>query len=385
MAKKVVILLTQAVAVCVLTMVFGEIYVRVTHKVDDITPKLLKEQSLEYKASVFARHVFPQRVQDVDHRGWLVDNQPRHYRINGRGYRGPDFAVPKPQGTVRVIIYGGSHVFDPGASNGEDWPNRIQQAFLADGQPQVEVINAGIPGHASFDSTGRLFAEGHHFTPDYVVLNNAWNDIKRLYSHHYLLRDVQPHDVHANPLLSYQNPLDRALGSVSLFYIWLRQGYLFKKYDVRLEGATEDLSRREMHPSAEALEQYELTLNSFVDIARNAGAVPVLMIQPRLFAQPHPDGSAEQRRQQQRLDQTTGMYPRSYILESFARLDEITARVAAQKHVELINPNEAMREGPGETMFRDHVHLSPEGSLRLGQYMKTELEKIMRATKGQAG
>ncbi|MBZ0166751.1 MAG: SGNH/GDSL hydrolase family protein [Candidatus Omnitrophica bacterium] len=382
MLKKLPVFIVQTLAVLVLTMVFGEVYVRAFHKVDDITPALLKERSLDYEPSVFARHVFPQKEQAVTHRGWLAANTPREYRINALGYRGVDFSADKPKGTVRIMIYGGSHVFDPGASNGEDWPSRIEQAFHTDGRKDVHVINAGIPGHASFDSAGRYLAEGHHFQPDYVILNNAWNDIKRLYSENYLLRDIKPLKPESNPLLSYQNPVDRLLGGISLFYVWLRQGYLFKKHDIRMEGAAQKLTSIATEPTALALTQYELTLQTFVDTVRNTGGVPILMIQPRLFYQSQRDTEEDQRYYEQRLKENTGMYPRQYILNCFAQLDDITRRVAAAKHVALIDPNEALRERPGERLFRDHVHLDLEGSRRLGRFMKEELTKIMAAPAG---
>ena len=42
----------------------------------------------------------------------------------------------------------------------------------------VEVINAGIPGHTSGDSLGRLYTEIWQWKPDYVIMYEAWNDIK---------------------------------------------------------------------------------------------------------------------------------------------------------------------------------------------------------------
>ena len=32
--------------------------------------------------------------------------------ISARGYRGPAFSLPKPPGTIRVLLLGGSSVFD---------------------------------------------------------------------------------------------------------------------------------------------------------------------------------------------------------------------------------------------------------------------------------
>ena len=70
--------------------------------------------------------------------------------------------------------------------DGNDWPSRIQANLNRDGKATIEVINAGIPSLASFDSVGRLYTEGHLFNPDCVILYNAWNDIK------YFSRELPP-------------------------------------------------------------------------------------------------------------------------------------------------------------------------------------------------
>ena len=142
--------------------------------------------ALRYERSSFSRHVLPATEHRVLRNGAL-------YRINDKGYRGRDFDWEKPPGVVRVLVYGGSAVFDILASEGEDWPSRVQRLLASRGHEHVEVINAGIPGHASFDSLGRLLAEGHRLNPDFTILYNAWNDIKTFRMDESLLRGIRPH------------------------------------------------------------------------------------------------------------------------------------------------------------------------------------------------
>lgn len=82
MAKKIATLIFQLLIICVLTMTFEEIYVRLFQKVDDIAPKLLKEKFLKYEPTVFALHVCLQKEQNITQRGWLVNGQPRKHYIN---------------------------------------------------------------------------------------------------------------------------------------------------------------------------------------------------------------------------------------------------------------------------------------------------------------
>lgn len=119
---------------------------------------------------------------------------------------------------------------------GKDWPHRIEQSLHEDGFANVEVINAGIPGHTSFDSMGGLFAEGHHFKPDYVILYSTWNDIKRFSSDKFLLREMKCYQATDDPFLYYQNRFDQLLGENSLLYALIRYDNLIRKYKPRSGG-----------------------------------------------------------------------------------------------------------------------------------------------------
>ncbi|MGE0268081.1 MAG: hypothetical protein AB7S78_06480 [Candidatus Omnitrophota bacterium] len=67
--------------------------------------------------------------------------------INSRGYRGPEFAVPKPAGKKRVMVIGDSFTFGVGAQDQETIPALLEE-YLKKSDHTVEVINAGV-GHSS--------------------------------------------------------------------------------------------------------------------------------------------------------------------------------------------------------------------------------------------
>ena len=165
--KRILFMALLVLLSCVLFMIFGEIYVRLTTGDELLTPDERRQRSLRYQPSIFARHVFESRK--IDAVGWGA-----RWPINAKGYRGRDFPAEKPAGKVRIMFYGGSTVFDSFATDDQDWPHRIEKLLHQKGLSQVEVINAGIPGHASFDAVGRLFSEGHRLRPDYLVLYTAF-------------------------------------------------------------------------------------------------------------------------------------------------------------------------------------------------------------------
>jgi hypothetical protein len=138
----------------VASLLFAEIYVRIFKEY--ITPAILLTRSLEYENSLFARYVFPLKEQRIAAPG---------YFINQKGHRGKDFSRKKGDGIVRLIVYGGSATFDQNVPEGKDWPHGMEVLFHEKGLTHVEVINAGIPGNATFDSLGRFFLKAIFSNP----------------------------------------------------------------------------------------------------------------------------------------------------------------------------------------------------------------------------
>jgi len=241
----------------------AEITIRIASKSEYITPEIVKSRSLQYSPALFARHVFPQKEVRA-YAEWA--NSPELH-INDMGYRGHSFSATKPDGVVRIIIYGGSAVFDPYAPEGGDWPHRVETILKQNGLPQVEVINAGIPGHASFDCLGRLFAEGHDFSPDYLVFSNAWNDIKTFRSGQPLLRQLRPYQDQEDPRLNYQGRMDRFLCEHSQLYVRLRSRYYNWRLRTNFEGSVPAGDYVSDYNQA-ALRQYRLNQQMFIDLAR---------------------------------------------------------------------------------------------------------------------
>ena len=327
-----------------------------------ITPTTLRNGTLQYEASLFARHVLSQRELVAKGR------DDSTYYINEKGYRGRNFTREKPEGTTRIIFYGGSTTFNEGSGRGKDWPHRVEKILRSNGFRNIEVINAGIPGHASFDSVGRLFAEGHVFEPDYVVLYNAWNDIKYFRSDEPLLRRFKPLDPTRDPRRNYHNAIDRFLGDRSHAYALARRKY----YKWRLHVGSEGIIPSEQSPS-EITEygprQYRLNLETFVDVARNIGAVPILMTQARLVV--HDNSESEKKKIRYRYVNLG----HDDLVNAFETTDQIAYSVAQQKGVPLIDASKALT-GRNE-LFIDHVHFTEEGAKELARITARHMLEII--------
>ena len=364
--KVLMVLFSSIVSLCV-TIVFGEAYIRLTKPY--MTPDALGDESLEYEATVLSRNAFPQRVQ----RG-----AQRHVSgiamINSRGYRGEEFAIPKPAGTTRIVLLGGSAVFDIYAKVGEDWPNLVETKLHEIGHSNIEIINAATPGHATWDSLGRLYGEIWMFEPDYVVVCHAWNDIKYftwLSSEKSLLRGFRPLPVVPgdpnvivwNPFTQYTGSVDHFFSRNSQLYVRLRWRYMSWRLGLMhqsIEGGRQvDISvptnATEISDSYSnwGIEQYKLNLRVIADTARDIGAEPIFLTQPRLVSENN--GQTERD-----LIGYEGVFlTHEALLQAFEQTDEAIFDVAQIEHVTVFE----LSSLNGKTdLFRDHVHTTRTGS-----------------------
>jgi lysophospholipase L1-like esterase len=344
--KKRTVFVSIVVLLAVVASLFlAEIYVRIFREY--ITPAILLTRSLEYESSLFARYVFPLKEQRIAAPG---------YFINQKGHRGKDFSRKKGDGIVRLIVYGGSAAFDQNVPEGKDWPHRIEGLFHEKGLRHIEVINAGIPGNATFDSLGRFLFEGHIFEPDYVLLYNAWNDIKYFSFEVPLLRMGKPQHEKGDPRTHYKSVVDEALCEFSQLYVRLRGRYYHWKYQIGKEGTIKS-GEFTRNINELGLKQYRLNIEMFVDLARNIGAVPVLITQARLFALENTE------KEKNRIAYGYQRMNHRTLLSAFEETDEVIKQVAHSKHVHMIDASKRL-SGKGE-YFSDHVHLNHAGSDQL--------------------
>lgn len=365
-----------------------EVYIRLTKPYE--TPDTLRQKSLEYEATLFARHAFPQMVQ------WKQGTWrgPWSVAINERGYRGKSFDVPKPKDVVRVVILGGSAAFDASAEEGQDWPSLTRDRMHAKGYTHVDVINAATPGYATWDSLGRLYAEIWMIQPDYVVVYHAWNDIKYfswLTPDHSLLRGFRPASTAgdskliANPFLYYSGWLDRWL-SHSQLYTRMRSRYLsWQIGEIGLEGLIRLRGGRQDRPSQPSYldsygpygpRQYELNLSLIVDAAQNIGAIPILLTQARLVS------SSNSEADRQRIAYDLVNLSHAAIVRAFADCDRAILAVANAKGVPVLDLAR-MFTGRSE-LFHDHVHLSPAGSAAIAQALADFLSHLLDKAQAHA-
>jgi hypothetical protein len=381
---KLLVALTSAVVTAVIALGGAELYLRATGS--RTSPEALREASLEYEPTLFARHAFPRLAQRKRPSVGAVE-------ISARGYRGPAFAIPKPPGVVRLVVLGGSAAFDLHAFEGRDWPRLVETRLRANGFPQVEVINAGTPGHATWDALGRLYSEIWMLEPDYVLVYEAWNDIKYfrwLTPERDLLRTYRPatpgptrEGLVANPFLYYSGPLDRALGRSQL-YTALRARYLAWRSGVQGQegwfrdgdpGAAGSAERADRY-GPWGPRQYELTLHLIADAAQQIGARPVFVTQARLVAATNRDG------ERRRIPYEYVGLTHDALVRAFADCDRALMAAARAKTVPVLDL--AALHGRDE-LFTDHVHTNPQGSEAVASAVAAFLSQMLATAGARSG
>lgn len=103
-------------------------------------------------------------------------------QINDRGFRSSEVAMPKPPGRFRIFCLGGSTTYGTSVADpAKTYPAQLQ-AYLREksGNPDIEVINAGISYACSFEVLSTFLYRVLPLEPDLVVVDASINDVEPL-------------------------------------------------------------------------------------------------------------------------------------------------------------------------------------------------------------
>ena len=366
-SKKILFRLIGVLTFIVITLICGEIFVRGFFSY--YTPDTVKKHSLPYVTAVYASSMFAPVNDKIEFTPTSAVGV-KNYFINDHGSRGASFKVPKPPGVRRIVVLGGSTVFDLNAEEGFDWPHLVEKILKENGHHQVEVINAGIPGHTSSDALGRLSTEIWQWEPDYLMIYEAWNDIKYFNSLSYdtpLIRLVKPSNPDADPFKTYQGTMDYLL-SYSQLYMRIRTKYFGWKYQVGSEGRFK--KERRDNVGDLGLTQFRLNLETFIDVSRNIRAIPILITQATLVS---PTNTEEDRK---RIVYGYVGLSHEGIVRAYEKCRQIILQTARGKNANVLD---LMPEFQGKSeLFHDHDHTTPHGSEEIAKRVANFLDPLLK-------
>ena len=130
----------------------------------------------------YSKYYPNQKRRDVD-----IAGLPFDVTINSQGFRGADYQIKKPTGTLRVLALGASSTFGFGNRDNETYPYLLEELLnqridgkTCHGFKHIEVINMAIP-HLDSSELAELFvAEGLYYQPDVVTVYSGYNNTRGL-------------------------------------------------------------------------------------------------------------------------------------------------------------------------------------------------------------
>lgn len=309
-------------------------------------------------------------VRDREYYNWA--------HVNASGFRGRDVEVAKPDGVLRVMVVGGSTVFDS-TVDGDDqaWPARLEHHLgcLLPGR-KVEVINAGVPGYVMLDNLIRLQSELYEFRPDILVLYQAHNDLlaalHRIHESHRGLRTP------------------REVESVAPWTQWLREhSLLYNKLALKAKvfqrAASARTASQESSPQTytESIEagaaRHEKDLRSFLLIAQGFG---IRVVVPQTVHIGSDDPKAVDSEIAWMWQNAVGA-PLEHILFGYRRYEEVTRQLTAALNVPYLPLHDTGLESKEWYADGDPVHFNDEGADRMAAWIARKLTE-QRIIQGEA-
>jgi lysophospholipase L1-like esterase len=288
--------------------------------------------------------------------GLRVAAPGRHFggrlTVNSLGFRGPEIAVPKPAGTVRLAFLGASTTWCAEvSSDGKAWPNLVvQQLQLRYPRTNFDFINAGVPGYTAATSLKNLDLRVAQLQPDIIVIYHATNDMSAE------LRALAK----TQGIISETRLAERS---------WLaQQSVLWDLAEKNLRialarHATGVDARRLTFDDTQIGSQFRRGLEALV-LGSKARAKIVAVATFSTQLRPEQEAEQQMRASASALYYMPFMKPES-LIRAYARYNEIIREVAANTGALLIGGENTIPGDPEH--FNDTVHFKDPGSERMAE------------------
>jgi hypothetical protein len=114
--------------------------------------------------------------------GVRTQYRERLFAINSEGLRNREVSRDRSSEEFRILVLGGSVPFGWGVRETDCFPRLIERALNEDsngGGPDVEVVNAAVPGYGLHRQLQQLDEIGQRYAPDMVLVPVMWSDVPR--------------------------------------------------------------------------------------------------------------------------------------------------------------------------------------------------------------
>lgn len=287
--------------------------------------------------------------------------------VNSRGFRGKEFAMPKPPGTYRIFALGGSTTFGYYPATSSDttaYPAVLEEKLNQDrpnaGIDRYEVVNAGVPGYSLRTSLQNLAGRVLFLQPDMVVVYHLTNDLAR-YGNEANLHYPMQNQFSAGGVVD--GLLDQVMG-----WSWAFQELRFS-LGTRLLGGLAGPRKMPVaddgnwQPDNRYLDAFRRDLRNLVLIAKANGVVPVVATQSIAFTEKTDFSNLNDAERRMQFDRPAIFYatvPPSQRYHLFKRYNAIIREVAQAEGAIFADVDAAVPKTP--EYHWDYCHLTDRGS-----------------------
>lgn len=305
-----------------------------------------------------------------------------HYRngtvatSNALGYRGPIVAIPKPRGTIRVVLVGGSTTHGWGVADSQTVDTYMRRD-LAGRFPghHVEVVNLGFDGYDSYQDYERIRTQGLKLQPDVIIVNAGINDVRNARFSH--LTDHDPRTLlwaetvsQLRAEMAHGGPPFKARLKHDL-YIARFASMIREILRRRREAVLEDA--HPIKPNWGALDYFERNLRRIAALAADSGIALLVSNPPSALPMNYPDTATSMKGYWIKDAAVTQQVRDSLDARARSLVSDLKGRGQRVAYV-------AHHLAP--TMFLDDAHLNPAGNDAEAAEFSAAVGAILTASRG---
>lgn len=284
---------------------------------------------------------------------------------NEHGYRGKYPVMPKPSGEFRVIMLGGSAVWEGDTLLTTYFQAELQNNLTA----QAQVYNFGVVSANSSMQFITLVNEVALLEPDLIVCYDGANDVihplhydpRPGYPFNFLIYENNPFFMKSFPaftLLAYKSNLFRLIAGKYLSEKIAHQSLLRKQ-----SGYMTEKWRNEI------MKVYLDNIRKTISFVRLLNARSITFLQPTVYSRKNLSDD-ERKFVQARAEEKRHAETLYSMISAAAKTDTIIAE-------SFVNLSDVF-DSTEKTVFRDNVHVSNEGRRLIAKRMTEEIIRLLK-------
>jgi lysophospholipase L1-like esterase len=287
---------------------------------------------------------------------------------NAQGWRGPAVAIPKPAGTLRIVLLGGSTTHG-WAVNDDQTIDAYLKVDLTRRLPgrRIEVVNLAFDGYDAYQAWQRWLSDGVRLEPDAVVFNTGINDVRN--ARFRKLGDPDPRTLVWEDVMQRLRE-DAARGHPTVWTVAKHCSYLLRLPGVLRQRLAVHAGMPTVgeHVYLDAADNFERNVGRVVASAQGLGIPIVLSTPPSVLTRPGGPARMAPHAYWVVDPQTTQAYRDTLA----ARLERI-ARSAPPGGSPVLHvvPYVPAAE------FRDDCHLTPDGNRTIAEVFADSLTPLL--------